>query len=237
MKRFLSILKWEVIRQFKNGIHYASIFVLVLWIFLFGFIKSISLSSLLPMIILSNLTMTTYFFMAGIMLFEKGEGSLAAQVTTPIKDWEYIAAKAISLTALATFENLIITIALTGLQFNYFPVIAGAFTAGIIFCLVGFITVIRYDSINEFLIPSIGYMFLVTLPILSVFFLNHSWIWYLHPVYGTYKLIENGFTNIGPWNTTYGVFIPLITVLVLGYFSLTSFTRFVVRSEGQRRRA
>ena len=237
MKRFLSIIKWEVIRQFKNGIYYASIFVLVLWILLFGFITSVSLSSLLPMIILSNLTMTTYFFMAGIMLFEKGEGSLAAQVTTPIQDWEYIAAKAISLSALATLENLIITIALTGWQFNYLPVIAGTFIAGIIFCLVGFITVIRYDSINEFLIPSIGYMFLVTLPILSVFFLNKSWIWYLHPVYGTYKLIENGFANIGPWNMVYGICIPLIAIAILGYYSMTGFTRFVVRSEGQRRKA
>jgi fluoroquinolone transport system permease protein len=237
MKRFLSILKWEVIRQFKNGIYYASIFMLVLWILLFSFIKSVPLNSLLPMIILSNLTMTTYFFMAGIMLFEKGEGSLTAQVTTPIKEWEYVAAKAISLSALATLENLIITIALAGWQFNYISVIAGTFIAGIIFCLVGFITVIRYDSINEFLIPSIGYMFLVTLPILSVFFLNQSWIWYLHPVFGTYKLIENGFTNIGPWNVAYGICIPLITITILGYFSLTGFTRFVVRSEGRRRHA
>jgi fluoroquinolone transport system permease protein len=235
MKRFFSILKWEIVRQFKNGIYYASIFVLVLWILLFSCIKTISLSSLLPMIVLSNLTMTTFYFMAGIMLFEKGEGSLAAQVTTPIRNWEYITAKAISLSALATLENLIITIALTGWRFNYWPVILGTFAAGIIFCLVGFITVIRYDSINEFLVPSIGYMFLVMLPILSVFFLHKSWVWYLHPVYSTYKLIENGFYQIGLWNLIYGISISMITITTLGVFSFNGFNRFVVRNEGQRR--
>ncbi|MBI9050722.1 MAG: hypothetical protein JEZ00_14975 [Anaerolineaceae bacterium] len=235
MKRFLSILKWEVIRQFKNGIYYVSLIVLVLWVLLFGLIKTVSMDNIIPLIILGNLGLTTFYFMAGIMLFEKGEGSLAAQVTTPIRNWEYISAKAISLSLLATLENLIITIALAGWHFSYIPLILGTFVAGFIFCLAGFISVIRYDSINEFLVPSILYMFAITIPILSAFWLQNSFIWYLHPIFGAYKMMQNGFAAIGFWNQLYATLISLATIFVLCRFSLNGFTRYVVRSEGERK--
>jgi fluoroquinolone transport system permease protein len=232
MKRFLSTLKWEIIRQYKNGIYFVSIFVLVIWVILFSQIKTLSITSIIPMVILGNLNLTTFYFMAGLLLLEKGEGSLAAQVTTPLRSWEYLSAKVLSLSALAVVENVIITIALVGWKFNYLSVILGTLLAGSIFCLVGFLTVIRYDSINEFLIPSLFFMLITGLPILAGFLFPDSFIWYGHPVYGTYKLIQSGFSAQMFWQILYALLYPAVTLIFLGKKSLQGFNHYVVRSEG-----
>jgi fluoroquinolone transport system permease protein len=233
MSRYLSILKWEIIRQYKNGIYFVSLFVLILWITLFIQIKTISLSSIVPMLILGNLSLTTFYFLAGILLFEKGEGSLEAQVTTPIRSWEYLSAKVLTLSLLATVENLIITVALVGWQFNFIPVILGTFLASCLFCLVGFLTVIRYDSINEFLLPSLFWMLLISLPILSGLWLPNAFFWYLHPIYGPFLLIASGFQTGQTWTLGYAFLYPILTFLLLGKWSLKEFNRYVVRSEGR----
>ena len=233
MKRYGSVLKWEVIRQYKNGIYFVSLFVLILWITLFSQIKTISLASIVPMLILGNLSLTTFYFLAGILLFEKGEGSLEAQVTTPIRSWEYLSARILTLSILATLENLIITIALVGWHFNFAPVLLGTLLAGCILCLVGFLTVIRYDSINEFLLPSLLWMLLMSLPILSGLWLPNAFFWYLHPLYGSYQLITSGFQIVDYWTLAYAVLYPLITIFLLGKHSLVEFNRYVVRSEGK----
>jgi len=233
MNRYVSVLKWEIIRQYKNGIYFVSLFVLILWISLFSQIKTISLIGLVPMFILGNLSLTTFYFLSGILLFEKGEGSLEAQVTTPIRSWEYLSARVITLSLLATLENLIITIALVGWHFNFIPVLLGTFLAGCLFCLVGFLTVIRYDSINEFLLPSFLWMLLTSLPIVSGLWLPNAFFWYLHPIYGSFKLIASGFQPEHNWILGYAVLFPIGTLMLLGNWSLQAFNRYVVRSEGR----
>jgi fluoroquinolone transport system permease protein len=235
MSRYLSILKWEIIRQYKNGIYFVSLFVLILWITLFIQIKTISLSSIVPMLILGNLSLTTFYFLAGILLFEKGEGSLEAQVTTPIRSWEYLSAKVLTLSVLATLENLIITIAFVGWRFNFLPVLLGTFLACCAFCLVGFLTVIRYDSINEFLLPSMGFMFLLSLPIVSGVWMPHAFFWHLHPIYGSYLWIESAFQSIESWKLSGSGIYLMLTIFFLGKWSLNEFNRYVVRSEGSKK--
>lgn len=232
MKRFLAVLQWEVIRQYKNGFYLVSLFVLLIWIVLFKQIKIDILSGMIPMIILGNLSMTTYFFMAGLVLFEKGEGSLEAQVVTPIRSTEYLSAKVLSLSLLATLENLVITITLVGLKFNFMLVFSGTFLAAVILCLAGFLLVLRYDAINEFLIPSLLYMLVLEFPVAAALWMPEAFFWYIHPIYGSFVLIQAGMQNMHWLELVYGVVYPLLTILVLARLSLRAFNRFVVRSEG-----
>jgi fluoroquinolone transport system permease protein len=235
MSRYASILKWEVIRQYKNGIYFVSLFVLILWITLFSQIKTVPLSSIVPMLILGNLSLTTFYFLAGILLFEKGEGSLEAQVTTPMRSWEYLSTKVFTLSILATLENFIITIALVGWHFNYLPVLLGTFIASCIFCLCGFLSVVRYDSINEFLIPSMLYILLISLPILSGIWMQDAMLWGIHPMYGAFILIQSGFNSIGSLPLLFAVLYPGLILILLGRWSLKEFNRYVVRSEGSKK--
>ena len=235
MNRFLAVLKWEVIRQYKNGFYLVSVFVLLIWIILFKQIQTSLLAGMMPMIILGNLSMTTYFFMAGLVLFEKGEGSLEAQVVTPVRSVEYLAAKVLSLSLLATVENLVITITLVGLHFNFTAFFIGTFLASVLLCLAGFLLVLRYDASNEFLIPSILYMLLLEAPIMAGLWMQHAFFWYIHPIYGSYLILQAATQSVHWLQILYGVAYLLAAIIFMFKLSLQAFNRFVVRSEGEKK--
>lgn len=48
---------------------------------------------------LGNLPLATFFFIAGLVLLEKGEGTLEAQIVTPLTAGGYLASKILTLTA------------------------------------------------------------------------------------------------------------------------------------------
>ena len=93
MTRFLSALRLELTLQSRQGFLYAAIFSGLIW-----------LSVLLPMprtlrpiaepyILLGDTCIIGFFFVAGTVFFEKQERTLSAVVSTPLRFWEYLAAK------------------------------------------------------------------------------------------------------------------------------------------------
>lgn len=66
----------------------------------------------------------------------------------------------------------------------------GIALAAVLFCLVGVTLVVRYDSINEFLMPSVLYALLLTLPMLGILGVGPA-AWYLpHPIQGPLTLMQ-----------------------------------------------
>ena len=52
--------------------------------------------------------------MAGLVMLEKGEGSLEARVVTPLRSGEYLLVKVMALSLLVLAENLIIAALFSG---------------------------------------------------------------------------------------------------------------------------
>jgi hypothetical protein len=120
---------------------------------------------LLPPMVVGNLLISTFSFIGGLVLLEKGEGTLTAQVITPLRIGEYLAAKIATLTALALAETLVLVLLIAGWRFDALLLILGVILAAAIYCLAGFITVVRYAAINEYLLPSGGYIAVLWLPL------------------------------------------------------------------------
>ena len=74
---------------------------------------------------------------------------------TPLTADGYLASKILTLTALSLAENLLIVVITAGLDFSPLPLVLGIALASALYCLAGFIAVVRYDSINELLFPTI----------------------------------------------------------------------------------
>ena len=155
MTRLISTIRWDIQLQIRNGFYYVAAFMAV---FLIGVLWTLSdevLSSLLPALVFENIFIGTFFFMAGLLLLEKGEGTLEGLITTPLRQGEYLLSKLITLTLLAVLESLVVIIVVYGLGFNILLMILGIVLLGTLYALLGFILVIRYDSINSFLLPAI----------------------------------------------------------------------------------
>ena len=94
MHRLVATIRLDLWLQLKNGFYYAVAFVLVCWFVLLTQLPEIDWGYLLPSVVFGNLVAVNFYFVAGLVLLEKGEGTLEAQVVTPLADWEWKKGKA-----------------------------------------------------------------------------------------------------------------------------------------------
>jgi fluoroquinolone transport system permease protein len=236
MKRLLSTIRWDLQLQFRNGFYYASAFVALVFIVILKQFPDVDLHPWWPAIIMLNLTVNSFYFMSGLVLLEKSEGTLEAQVVTPLRKSEYLISKVITLGILALVESLTIVVIVSGVHFNWLLLILGIFLLMAMYTLYGFVIVSRYDSINEFLLPSVIWTMAYSLPLLYYFDIWRSWILFLHPIQAPLLLMQAAFQPIPTWQIVYGVLYAALWAGIAFYGSQRAFMRFVVRKEGRRPR-
>ena len=188
----------------------------------------------LPALVLGNLFMTAFYFIGGLVLLEKSDGTLEAQVVTPLRVSEYLASKVATLTGLSLIENLAVAAIFQGFGFNPLPLTAGVVLASILFTLIGFVTVARYEAINEYLLPSVFYTVVLGIPFVHYFGLWTHPVMYVHPILATMILMKAAFLPVEPWQLVYGVIYPLVWVIPAFVWSRRAFDRYIVARRGAR---
>lgn len=234
MKRLLTTMMCDIRLQFRNGFYYAAGFVAVVMALLLSQIRLVEIGFLLPIFVLGDILVNTFYFVGGLVLLEKGEGTLTAQVVTPLRKGEYLTAKATTLALLALIESLIIVIAAYGLGFAVLPLVAGVVLLAVLYVFYGFIVVARYDSINSYLLPSIAYTTVLSLPLIDYLGLWQSWLFYVHPIQAPLLLLRAAFQPLATWQLIYGVLYSALWIGLMYLASQRAFDRFVVGREGRR---
>lgn len=232
MRRLAATLQWDMKLQIRHGFYYAVVFVALILVLVLIQLPETALRNIVPALLIENMVVTTFYFIGGQVLLEKNEGSLEAQVITPLRIDEYLLSKTGSLSLLALIETLVIVVLSTGLNFKMLPLLGGVLLLGGMYCLYGFWVVARYDSINEYLMPSILYTLGFSVPMLDHFGLVKSWLFYLHPVQAPLVLMRSAFTAVQPWEVIYGVLYASLWVGLIYLAAHKAFYRFVVRKEG-----
>jgi fluoroquinolone transport system permease protein len=216
--------------QWRNGFYYATLIVLVLWAVLSTLLTLPRLDWLLPGLLLGNLLVNTFYFLGGLILLEKGEQTLAAQIVTPLQIRDYLGSKLLTLTGLALLENIVLTAVVAGLHFNGLFLTAGLALAALLFCLAGFLVVIRYDAINEYLLPSMLYTSLLLLPLFSYFASWDHWLLWLHPMQGPLLLLQAAWQMVPVGQLLWAVGHSLLWIGGLYWLAERAFHRFVVET-------
>ena len=220
--------------QVRNGFYYAVAFVLACWFVVLTRLPPIDWGYVLPAVVFGNLVMVNFYFVAGLVLLEKGEGTLEAQVVTPLNDWEYLTSKTMTLTALSLIEQVVIVWSAYGGGFSGGPLAAGIVLAAVLYTLTGFVLVARYRSINEFLFPSVLFTIVLSLPMLHYFELWDTWLLYLHPFTAPLVLLAGAFRPIPTWQGIYGVLYGAVWAGLLLLAARRAFDRYIVVREGSR---
>ena len=235
MRRLLAAARWDLQLQLRNGFYYASAFVAVVVILLLRQFPQVDYGPFWPAIILENLMINAFYFMSGLVLLEKGEGTLEAQIVTPLRRSEYLASKVLTLGLLSLVETLVVVVAVSGIRFAWLPLIFGVLFLIGIFGLYGFIVVARYDSISEFLLPSVLWTLGYSLPLLYYFNVWRTSVMFLHPIQAPLVLIQAAFDpGLPVWQLVYGVLYSALWLGIAYYVAQRAFYRFVVRKEGVR---
>ncbi len=210
MRRLAATLWCDLQLQFRNGFYYASALVVVAFVILLNSLPEAAVAWALPVVLFENVLMNTFYFVAGLILLEKGEGTLVAQGVTPLRTGEYLASKIITLAALSLVESLLISTFAQGVGPGLIPLAVGLTLASLLLCLFGVAIVTRYSSINEYLMPSVLYTTLLSLPLLGYFGLGPRIFYDWHPIQGALDLMRAGAEPLGSGRLVYAIVFPLL---------------------------
>lgn len=234
MRRLLAAMACDVRLQYRSGFYAAAGLVAAALVLLLRWVPGPYVGWLMPALVLTNMQVNTFYFIGGLVLLEKGEGSLEALVVTPLRRGEYLASKVLTLAFMSLAEALAIVALGYGLGFNVVALAAGVALTAALYCLYGFLVVARYDSINEYLFPSMVYTSVLSLPLLDYFGIWETPLVYLHPVQAPLVLLEAAFRPVAAWEVAYGVLYGGLWVGTMGVLAVRAFGRFVVAREGVR---
>jgi fluoroquinolone transport system permease protein len=208
MSALLTALRWDVVVQARNGFYWATGFVvLVIGALLLAIPPAarINAEAWVPAIIAINLQITTFFFVAGLMLLERDEGTLLAVAVSPIPPFVYLAARTLTLTVLAAVETIVVVWIGFGGHGSWPLILAGTTSLGVIYTGFGAAVAARYDSLNAMLLPASAVVSLLLLPLLPHFDLAPRVPFLLHPVEPALTLIRAGYRAADSTAMVFGV--------------------------------
>jgi fluoroquinolone transport system permease protein len=209
MTPILHAVRWDVIVQARNGFYWASAFlVIIISALLLNVPGSARANSAawVPAILVLNLQITTFFFVAGLMLLERDEGTLNALAVSPLSPSGYLAMRTLSLTGLAAAETIAIVWIGFGTGGSWPLILGGTAALGVIYTGVGAAVATRYDSVNALLLPASAFVALLLLPLLPHFGLTPRLPFFVHPLEPPMTLIRAGYGAGDRVDVAYGMF-------------------------------
>jgi fluoroquinolone transport system permease protein len=196
MTPLIAILRWDVVLQARNGFYWATAFlVLVVGGLLLAAPEVVRANSgvWVPALIAVNMQTTTFFFVAGLMLLERDEGTLAALAVSPLSAGDYLAARTLTLTALAGIETLALVWMAFEVRGAWLAILAGTAAVGVIYTAFGAAMTTRYESVNRLLLPASVVVMLLLLPLLPHFGFGPRWLLLVHPIEPALTLMRAGY--------------------------------------------
>jgi fluoroquinolone transport system permease protein len=202
--------------------------------------SSDQLFSLVPTLMLLVVGGSTLLYVAGLIIFEKDEGTLNAVIVSPLRPSEYLWSKIITLTTLATLESaimiggamLIMSLSAEIALPNLPLLLAGIVAIGVIYTLVGIVLIVRFDKITDFLVPMSAVAVVLQLPFL--YFLG----WVKHPVLlviptsAPTLLMQAAYTQLAAWEWLYAIGYTAALIIGLTIWAYRAFHTHIIMKVG-----
>ena len=108
MTRLASALRLEVTLQVRQRFLHAAVFSGLIWLAVLLPMPQRLRPVAEPYILLGDLAIIGFFFVGGTVFFEKQERTLGAVISTPLRFWEYLAAKLTLLVLLSLLVAIVV---------------------------------------------------------------------------------------------------------------------------------
>lgn len=229
--RLVHAVRLELTLQVRQRFLHAAIFSGLIWLAVLLPLSRNLRPVAEPYILLGDTCIIGFFFVAGTVFFEKQERTLTAVVSTPLRFWEYLAAKVIPLVSISLAVAVVVPAISHGFDFRLIPLVTGTVLGTLLMLLIGFSTSLPFDSISDWFLAGTIPLAVMTVPPV----LYYSGVWtnglaYLVPTQGPLLLFGTAFHQISlsPWQVLYCVAYPLVWLAVLWRTAGPLFCRYVV---------
>ncbi|MBK8901167.1 MAG: ABC transporter permease [Anaerolineaceae bacterium] len=241
MSRFLSTMKTDMVVQVRTNLYTIGIGA--------GVLVAVALSQLaspdqlvllVPTLMLLVVGGSTLLYVSAMIIFEKDEGTLWAMIVSPVRPYEYLWSKIITLTGLATLESVVMIGGAMlimrfsgGLALPNLPLLLlGIVAIGILYTLIGIILVVRYRSITDYLIPMAGVAVVLQLPFLYFLGWVEHWAFLLVPTSAPTMLMVGAYRPLAGWEWAYGVGGTAVLLIGLTLWAYRAFQTHVIQKVG-----
>lgn len=184
MTHLLSFVRWDITLQARNGFYYASVFVALTISAVVVSLPALGAASAVwvPAVFVFNLVITTFFFVTGLILLDREEGTLTALAVAPMNPSTYLASRIATLTVLASLETVVIVAIGFQLPARWPLLLTGSAALGLFYTCAGAIIASRYASVNELLLPASCIVTFLMLPLVAHFGFQTRAVYLAHPV-------------------------------------------------------
>ena len=241
MTRLLSAMKTDVTVQVRNNLYAIGIGVGVLVAVMLSQLASPEqLSLAVPTLMLLVVGGTTLLYVAGMILFEKDEGTLNAVIVSPLRPAEYLWSKIITLTALATLESavmiggaMLIMSWSANITLPNIPILLiGIIAIGIIYTLIGIILIVRYNQITDFLMPMAGIAVILQLPFLYFLGVVEQPLLLIIPTSAPTVLMQGAYIQLEAWQWLYAIGYTALLIVGLTIWAYRAFHTHIIMKVG-----
>ena len=241
MKRFMMVVFTDVRVQVRNNLYNIGIVVsLIVAVGLSQLVFPSQLFSVVPALLLMMIGATTMLYVGGMIMFEKEEGTLKANIVSPVTAANYLCSKIITLTALALLESAIIIGGALIIMSraneivvpNILMLVSGVITIGILYTLVGIILIVRYNKITDYLIPMALVILILQLPFLYYFGLVEQSGLLIIPTSAPTMLMQGAFIELTGGQWIYALGYSALVIITFAYWASRSFNNNIINKVG-----
>jgi fluoroquinolone transport system permease protein len=234
MTRLVSALRLELTLQVRQKFLHAGVFSGLIWLAVLLPMPHSLRPVAEPYVLVGDISIIGFFFIGGIVFFEKQERTIGALVSSPLRFWEYLAAKLIVLVLISLFVAVTVATIAHGFAYDLAPVVVGVVLGTLVMLLVGFISSLPFASVTDWFLAAT-----IPLAVLSLPILYYSGVWtnpvlYLIPSQGPLLLLGSAFDQVtlAPWQVMYAVLYPVVCLMGLCWAAKALFSRYVIERSG-----
>jgi fluoroquinolone transport system permease protein len=234
MTRLVSALRLELTLQVRQKFLHAGVFSGLIWLAVLLPMPASLRPVAEPYVLVGDISIIGFFFIGGIVFFEKQERTIGAIISSPLRFWEYLAAKLIVLATISLFVALVVPTIAHGFAYHVVPLVVGVVLGTLVMLLVGFISSLPFASVTDWFLAAT-----VPLAVLSLPILYYSGVWpnpvfYLVPSQGPLLLLGSAFDQVmlAPWQVIYAVLYPVVCLVGLCWAAKALFGRYVIERSG-----
>jgi fluoroquinolone transport system permease protein len=234
MTRLVSALRLELTLQLRQKFLHAGVFSGLIWLAVLLPMPASLRPVAEPYVLVGDISIIGFFFIGGIVFFEKQERTIGAIISSPLRFWEYLAAKLIVLVTISLFVALVVPTIAHGFAYHVIPLVVGVVLGTLVMLLVGFISSLPFASVTDWFLAATLPLAVLSLPILY-----YSGVWpnpvlYLIPSQGPLLLLGSAFDQVtlALWQVIYSVLYPVVCLVGLCWAAKALFGRYVIERSG-----
>jgi fluoroquinolone transport system permease protein len=194
--RLLHAVLADIRFQIKQGFYLVYVVITAMYLIIMSFLPDQILAVAMPLVVFSDPSVLGLFFIGGIILMEKGQGVLMVLVVSPLRSWEYILAKVISLAIVSVLAAFAITYFSNYPTVNWWLLLMSTILTSGIFTLLGIMINAGCNTVNQYMLKTIPYMLLFILPCFSLLGFPYSDFFTIFPSVAALKLMLGAYHGI-----------------------------------------